>query len=600
METQTLSDVPQITTLVNSISISDNFPPELWVVIWYFLPIEEKGNCRLVCVEWQKRLDSIRDPHWWQHYLINLGEMHKLNDLALRWIEDHTKAISAENTRIGRLKYESWNVLTLNFATWLVDNLKHTESQYLVMLGAVSCDSKNLGLVKKIFKFVTPTISQMIDYCVCSTSGIFEECRVTVFGSPNNELAMAEFMAEKYDLVNSKCFELLVVACRNGDLPKFNCYFDQLARPLSFKQSGELWIAALCAKSTIMVDRLTQLNVINHEWDIVMTRTNLYHVSIIEWLMIKKGTLEQNKTFYITQIINLCTQSNATDEDFETLKRINKLVDNVDIPISIFVISALAGCWNERFGTWMLNTHNLYLDNKGKWNSADGFLRFHCFNLVLAKKAFELLNLRGFCVTTQFTPSEPKTLTCGLNILGTLYCQAPINVIEYLREEKFLNPNDLDNRELFAFIILHVDKTRLIWLYQNRPTPKLTISNLARFDTSCARWQTIKYLYDTGILPQKCEIMIITTLFKNLCDETSVRALEWCYQTFSYVREIRIRHYNIHHDTWIKNRILPEMIIASSSSSYDDDNSDISGDGYEVEFMDNHENDHENGPYEMF
>ncbi len=127
--------------------VLDNFISDLWMAIWSFLPIEDKAECRLVCVKWQKCLDSIKDPEWWPWFLINLTRASTFGTLALQWIEDHTKAISKEVERCKNFETQYWG-FSITFAWWQLHNCKLDKRQLMIILSKAS-DEGSLAIVKK-------------------------------------------------------------------------------------------------------------------------------------------------------------------------------------------------------------------------------------------------------------------------------------------------------------------------------------------------------------------------------------------------------------------------------------------------------------------
>ncbi len=579
----TLNEQPSFA--LDIVHIPDNFPRDLWTVVWFFLPIEDKAGCRLVCVEWQSLLDSIKNPLWWQHYLIDLVNIPDLNTLALQWVEDHTKAISRETMRFRADEDHDgglvWSPINSRFMLWLLDNVKPNRYYYLVVLEqATSTEFTSFDVVKKVHEFITPTLEELRIHDVCDGTSLFRKCPYLTINPHVDMICIGEHLTKTHNITNTKYFSLAIMACASGNLDKFRYHLAQVEGILTDNNVTHLWQAALHNKSTIMLDELVRLGVQNRDLLTLEVNPN-YHVSVIEWVLLRSTFKKLNEIFYLRHFVTLCQLTNTTDEEFETLKRINKLAGNPVVPISCFEDEFLEMPQLGTFGTWLFSVHEIYWDGMhGDKNIASiNFMHHYCMCLDLTKRAFAIFKLKGTTIGLT-NPSQKDKLLCCTYIIGKIYCKSPTEVIEYLWEEKFLDADELANPDLFVYITLNADKDRLLWLYRNREMPKPESVEMFNFNANPC-WKTIKHIHEIGLFSGDCGNQIIARLFEECLYQPSVAGVEWCYQTFPFIRKKNIECYDARLKEWIENRVPPELIVnplAASDTSNDYDINELSDD----------------------
>ncbi len=568
---------------INTFQLPQNFPPELWIIIYGHVDIVDKTECRLVCKEWQSSLDSIKNPEWWSWFMVNTTVLVKSNKLAIQWAHDHVYKVSTKLLTLD---------ISLPFAEWILDNAKCNRRDYLNLLNVIIDQIKSIKLVEKIFERIRPSKKELVNFGVCSELGLFEKRDESVLGPPHPEtFNIVEYFANEYNIesrsINDK---LAAAACASEDVENF-VYYDDIANsliPMEYRHCyADILKFAMSASSTKLLDAMRDEYFADPRFlnCVAKYTLSIKCINVLERLLLTFiDDLSVKQSIYINTFMTMFATLEDTPSNLETLKRCNLLAKNPVIPIHKLsrlhdpILRTTPNLCSE----WLCSQHEFTSDARSTDLSISvvlSFAQLSVSGIISFKNVARLLNL-----AQQYLKSRIK--------YGEIFIYAAAasnELIEYLWDRDLLSKQIFDKGAYFLRLILSkTSKERIDWLYANRPFPIIDKSDVDGFlFESGFDWRTLKRAHERGMFDAACERLLIRKLFGFT---TNRLALEWCYQNFEHVIG-EIYAADCHISSWFSYRFLNAKSVnnvtkTQSQSEDSEDDIDLIDDNFDSDSSD--------------
>ncbi len=542
------------------------FPDELWFDIWDYLDIPSKVSCRVVCIKWVNMLDFHLEldlkkmPDRWKFYLLNPLKLPSLGILSLEWLNKRSNIIRNNVEALLRVENRP------NFILWILDNFELSTAQRASTLQIYINTSPSLKVVKAFFvKAEEIDLSPFAFVTVCDLLWLgienYRAVDLLDYIAPET-FDVVEYIAQNkpndINFINLES-KLIITACASNNVVGLRKYKDH-AKSLDYTVFETALYLAVHQQNTDVLQELT--TICASQWNIMREMSSrigsfVLVPAVLEWLLLQNPNPTRRHELYAKAFKSICTLQGHEnlDKDKQIMNRISNLIGDVELrfehinPGSPYKCSKLFG----PLGKWLLERQS--------FNCGPNIFIFNPISCTGYSYILQSLNLRlaKLILTIPNAQMEWKQYLSLESALAAFYLRESKKVITHFWEMQIIDKEWLTTSTLASSILVRATKLKRVqWLFTGLAIPILESDHWSKrcenFENERRSWKIVKYAYNIGMLISSSP-EIITAFFHEACMGSETEGLEWCYNTFDFIKSIKLRKYSILVEPWIKTKL---------------------------------------------